>query len=192
MTDTITDIARLAALEAVLRLHTMTVARITSVHDGLIDCQPVVPRIVDGVPRQLPEFVDVPPITLQGGGSYIAMPIAAGDYCVLFFAERCLDAWWVGSDGAAPPSQRLHDYSDAVALVGVNPQAGIISTPATIKINGDTVQTGDATITGDEAVSGNVEAASYSVGGTPGFSGAAVDKFDRVITFVNGICTGVA
>lgn len=150
-----------AALDnALANLHTMTVARITAVNATTVDCQPVINRTVNGESVELPVFVDVPPISLQGGSSYIAFPLAVGDYCLLFFAERCFDRWYEGDDFALPAEYRMHDYSDGFALVGVNNRAGGIDIPT------ETTQVvGDLNITGDLNVTGRITCANLTVGG---------------------------
>lgn len=157
------------ALEfALSNLHTTTVARITVVNGDTIDCQPVINRRVNGEDVPLPVFVDVPPITLQGGTSYIKMPYAVGDYCLLFFTERCFDRWYEGDDFALPAEYRMHDYSDGFALVGVNNRAGAIGIPSVIELIGDmfaqgnhvhegnVTQTGNYDLTGDMTINGNL------------------------------------
>lgn len=155
-------------LEALANLHTVTIAVVTAVNDTTIDCQPVINRQVNGQSVRLPVFADVPPVFMQGGGSYTAHPIAVGDYCLLMFTERCYDNWYAGSDFLSPLEMRMHDYSDGFALVGINPQASAILIPDVITQIGDTFQqgdyvhegnreqTGDMTITGDLTVDGNI------------------------------------
>lgn len=144
------------AIEEVLaNLHTTLIAKVTAVSDTTINCQPVINRVVNGESIKLPEFVEVPCITLQGGGSYISMPISEGDYCLLMINERCFDSWYNGQDFVSPLELRMHDYSDAFAIVGVNPQAQDISIPDVIEIKGDSEQEGNYTITGDVDVTGS-------------------------------------
>ena len=56
--------------------HTVTIGRVVAVHDKTIDIQPVLNRQVKGESIKLPVFANVPPVFLQGGGSYHAIPIA--------------------------------------------------------------------------------------------------------------------
>lgn len=143
-------------------IHTATVAIITSVNDKTINCKPVINRVVDGQPIELPEFVEVPPIFLSGGGSYIAMPLKTGDECLLIFSERCFDRWYHGQNFMPPLEMRMHDYSDGFALVGIKSLVNAISIPSNITINGDTDITGNFThdgnyeLTGDLTVNGNI------------------------------------
>lgn len=76
--------------------------------------------LVNGVIGDYPVLVDCPVVTLQGGGGSIQFPIVAGDNCLLFFADRNIDAWFKNGTAAAPFDARCHDISDGFALVGVN------------------------------------------------------------------------
>lgn len=77
-------------------------------------------KLPDGSTASYPLLLDCPVFTLQGGGGYLQMPIAAGDQCILLFSDRNLDDWFQNGAEAVPPSQRMHDFSDAIALVGIN------------------------------------------------------------------------
>lgn len=149
------DVLMVAIGNALSNLHTATIAKVTAVNAKTINCRPVINRIVDGVSIDLPEFIDVPVLTLQGGGSYTAYPVAVGDYVALFFTERCFDRWWNGQDYQPPLELRMHDYSDGIALLGLNPLAGLIPIPTTIKQVGDTEQQGNYTHTGNRTQTGD-------------------------------------
>jgi len=146
-------------------LHTITIAKITKVGTKTISCRPTISRVVDGQKVDLPEFIKVPPIFLQGGASYTAHPIAVGDYCLLLFTERCFDRWYAGQDFQKPLEMRMHDYSDAFALVGVNPLASAITIPETTTIQGDLIINGDVVINGDLHVTGTITADIDVIGG---------------------------
>lgn len=66
----------------------------------------------------LPLLVDVPVVFPRGGGFTLTFPVAAGDECLLVFSSRCIDGWW--QEGGSQPAldQRMHDLSDAFALIG--------------------------------------------------------------------------
>ena len=179
----LTDIIADAIGEALSNLHTATIAKVTAVQAKTISVQPVINRVLDGKSIQLPEFTKVPPLFMQGGGSYTAHPIAVGDYCLLILTERCFDRWYSGSDFQDQAEFRMHDYSDGIAIVGINPQAGALTIPSVIQHTGDTnqdgdytrqgslVQIGDMTITGNLHVNGNITctgkltAATATIGG---------------------------
>lgn len=71
----------------------------------------------------LPLCVDVP-VAFPGGGDYfLTFPVQRGDECILFFSERCIDFWYLNGGVQLPAEYRLHDLSDAMAVVGINSQA---------------------------------------------------------------------
>lgn len=157
MTEELHDTISLGVEFALADVHTIVVAKITSVNIKTISCVPVINRVVKGDSKQLPEFIEVPPVILQGGDSYIAEPIAAGDYCLVLISERCYDAWYAGSDFVSPLEMRMHDYSDGFALCGVNPQATAISIPKRNRMmKGDTDHEGDLNLTGNVSITGNL------------------------------------
>ncbi len=207
---------------ALANLHTFAIAKVTAVQDKTISCQPVIQRVVNKVNITLPEFIEVPPVFMQGGASYTAHPIAVGDYCLLLFSERCFDRWYEGQDFRPPAEFRMHDYSDAVAIVGLNNRAGAITIPDVIQQTGDTNQdgdythqgsndqtgdysltgdmdhtgdlnhTGDTSQTGDNSVSGTIEAGGFSVGGTDGDTGTFITADSKTVTVENGIITSIS
>lgn len=132
--------------------HTNLIAKITKINATTINAKPVVNRVLDGEEVELPDFEELPIINLIGGSSYIQMPLAIGDYCMLFVNERCIDNWYYGKDFTKPIIPRMHDYSDSVALVGLHNKNGELTIPTTIKINGDTVCDGNWIINGNLTV----------------------------------------
>ncbi len=140
-------------------LHTCVLCKITKVNPKTVNCQPIVNRIVDGVSVELPEFVDVPAVTMQGGSSYIAMPLTVGDYCILMCMERCFDQWYnsVRVDKSLPLDFRMHDYSDGFALVGVNPLKDAITIPTVTTQQGDEIHNGNKTVNGNFTINGDLQ-----------------------------------
>lgn len=207
---------QIALAETLANLHTATIAKVTAVGEKTISCRPVINREVNGESVQLPKFIEVPPLFMQGGTSYTAHPIAVDDYCLLVITERCFDRWYEGQDYRRPAEFRMHDYSDGVAIVGLNPKALAITIPAVITQIGDAyeegnvehagnrTQTGDYTLTGaithegsntqtgDHSLSGNVEAATYSAGGAKGVSGTFTSQDGKTVTVTKGLITGIA
>lgn len=194
----LTDVLNDATITALANTHTIVVAKVVTVGEKTIDVQPVVQRVVDGVGIDLPVFPAVPPIFMQGGSSYDAHPIAAGDYCLLLVSERSLDRWYDGADNVPPIEQRMHDYSDCFALVGVNPRAVAKTIPTTIERKGDStvtgnwVHAGNYTLTGNLVVIGNTDSTTYSVNGQPGWTGTFATGDSRTVTVVAGLITNVA
>jgi len=207
LTDTMAE----AIGEALSNLHTATIAKVTGVQAKTISVQPVTNRVVDGRSIQLPEFTKVPPLFMQGGGSYTAHPIAVGDYCLLVLTERCFDRWYSGSDFQDPAEFRMHDYSDGIAIVGINPLAGALTIPDVIQQTGDTnqdgnytqqgdrTQTGDQTIIGDLHVDGNVTVTgnitcqgTIAAGNYTGLAGGAMTASVSIETTADVVASGIS
>lgn len=156
--DRLIDVINAAIFKALTDTHTMAICKVTGVNSETINCRSVINRVVDGESIEFPEFVDVPVISLQGGGKSLSFPIAEGDYCLLFIAERCFDNWWVGGDFQSPLEMRMHDYSDGFALVGINPLSGAIPITKDMKFIGDLVIDGSLTVNGGIEATGDVKA----------------------------------
>lgn len=162
------DIIQRAIKDALADTHTATIGRVIAVNETTVDIQPVINAVYNGEDIMLPLFAEVPLINLQGGGSYLHMPVAVGDYALVFFTERSFDRWYAGTDEVRPPEMRMHDYSDGFAIVGVNNQAGALQIPSVINMigdalvqgahdrQGDTMHTGDYILTGDMIINGNL------------------------------------
>lgn len=201
--------------ESLANLHTATIAKVTKVNATTVNCKPVIARVVDGQKIELPEFKAVPPMFMQGGGSYTAHPIAVGDYALLIFTERCFDNWYGGVDNETPLEYRMHDYSDGFAIVGVNPLGSAIAIPDRITHIGDAYQEGNyehegnreqtgnyslegnMTILGDLTVTGNggseqvnMDADLVQVAGREIHDGRQVSGTFDVVTVVDGIVVG--
>lgn len=196
--EELTDVMSDAMTTALANTHTIVVAKITAVGSTTIDCQPVIQRVVDGAAVQLPVFPSVPPVFLSGGESYDAHPLAVGDYCLLLVSERSFDRWYGGADNVPPIEQRMHDYSDCFALVGVAPASAAKLIPSTIERKGDStvtgnwVHSGNYTLTGNMIVIGNTDSTTYSVGGVPGWTGTFATGDSRTVTVIAGLITNVA
>jgi len=159
---------QLAITEAMSNLHTSTPAKVTQVGTDTISAKPLISRFVNGKKIDLPEFIEVPLVTLQGGASYLHFPIAVGDEVLLIISERCFDSWYAGNDYAQPLEFRMHDYSDSFAIVGINSKGKAITIPSITTLIGDVhkegnhdqtgnnVQTGDYDLTGDMTINGNL------------------------------------
>jgi len=207
----LTDIIADAIGEALSNLHTATIAKVTAVQAKTISVQPVINRVVDGMSITLPQFTKVPPLFMQGGGSYTAHPIAIGDYCLLILTERCFDRWYSGSDFQDPAEFRMHDYSDGIAIVGINPTAGALTIPSVIQQTGDAnadgdhthqgdrTQTGNQTIIGDLHVDGNVTVTgnitclgTIAAGNYTGLAGGAMTASVSIETTADVVASGIS
>lgn len=157
---------------------------IQSFNPGAVTCTVMiaVKGKVKSESAQLPVLVDVPVIFPRGGGCTITFPIKTGDECLLVFADRCIDFWWQNGGVQESVDPRMHDLSDAFAIVGPQSQAKKISgistqslqvrtddgssyielmqngnvniTTPLLTVNGDVKVNGSITSTGDQVASG--------------------------------------
>ena len=93
------------------------------------------------VAKQYPLLLAVPVMVISGGDAALTMPIAAGDTCLLLFNDRDFDAFWEAGTPALPNTGRLHDFSDALAIVGFRTKANPVADYDTARVRlykGDT------------------------------------------------------
>lgn len=76
-------------------------------------------KLATGKIEDYPLLLDVPVIILSGGGASLTFPISEGDKCLILFNDRDLDIFLEEDTIAVPNTQRAHDYSDGIALVGL-------------------------------------------------------------------------
>lgn len=74
-----------------------------------------------------PLLMECPVFVLSGGGSFISLSVAPGDTCIVLFNDRNIDTWVNSGLVAEPGTSRLHDMSDAFALVGIKPASAPIT-----------------------------------------------------------------
>lgn len=80
----------------------------------------------------LPLLVDCPVVFPSGGGALLSFPLAVGDECLVVFASRCIDNWWLAgaANGAQTQAEiRMHDLSDGFVLPGPYSQPRVPSVP---------------------------------------------------------------
>lgn len=75
-------------------------------------------------------IIDVPVLFPRAGGYSITFPVAVDDPCLVVFAERDIGGWLENGATAIPPTARKHDYSDAVAILGLWPTPDSLSPAA--------------------------------------------------------------
>lgn len=75
--------------------------------------------LLNGEIKEYPLLLDCPCVVLSGGSGRLTMPISPGDSCLVLFNDRDIDNWYSGGQTMPPRTDRLHDFSDAIALVGI-------------------------------------------------------------------------
>ena len=68
---------------------------------------------------QYPVILKCPCVVMNGGGAYMSFPITTGDECLVIFCDREIDTWLETGGVNQPRSNRTHDLTDAIALVGI-------------------------------------------------------------------------
>lgn len=73
-----------------------------------------------GHSSEFAEIDDIPVMFPSSGGGSLTFPIEAGDEVLLVFSARNYDTWWdTGESESLSTTQRYHDFSDAIAILGV-------------------------------------------------------------------------
>jgi hypothetical protein len=78
--------------------------------------------------KTYPVLKEVPVFVLGGGNRVITIPIIRGDTCLVLFNDRDIDIWTQTGAAALPSSDRQHDISDGLALVGFRSKANPVGT----------------------------------------------------------------
>ena len=105
--------------------------------------------------RDYPLLTDVPVVFPRGGGCTLTFPVNAGDECLVIFADHCIDFWWQSGGVQEPVDVRMHDLSDAFAIVGPQSQVKKISG---ISASGAQLRTDDGKAFIEVAAGGNITA----------------------------------
>jgi hypothetical protein len=119
--------------------------------------------------EQIPLLVDVPLVTIKGGGHLIATAINPGDECWVWFADCCHDAAWQNSGvNNVQSEKRRHDLSDGFFMPSLFSQPKVIPNYPTTGI-----QIRDAA--GDTMVSVVNSTINIAASGTVNVTGATVN-----------------
>ena len=138
---------------------------------------------------------------------YITYPLKAGDECILLFSDREIESWFVNGNVNAEIYPRLHDLTDAIAIVGLRSLPNMISiltnalhlfygssdiqilenqiniNSTLLNIVGNTAQTGNTTQTGTITAT--------SLNATSAANGHFSTADSKTVTVVNGIITKI-
>lgn len=61
-------------------------------------------------------LTNVPLIICGSGGGHITMPNPVGTICILLFMDRNIDTFLETGESYVPPTTRMHDFTDCIAL----------------------------------------------------------------------------
>lgn len=140
---------------------------------------------------------------------FCTFPLTQGMECVLLFNDRELETWFINGGSNIQAYPRMHDLTDAIAIVGIRslPQMIQILTDClhlfygqsdiqiyneNIKINTSTLNiTGNTAQTGDTNQTGTITAT--NINATAAASGNIVDSQGKTLaTVTNGIITSIS
>lgn len=132
-TPSLADLLNLKMRETLLNLNCHAIATVESFDetDMTVQASLVYKRVIlntdaNGTASEslqdYPLLVDCPAIIMQGGEGSLTFPISQGDTCLILFNDRDIDQWFfTGQTAQAPATDRLHSFSDGIALVGLRP-----------------------------------------------------------------------
>lgn len=101
------ELMQTAAAAAIFEVHTSMPGQIVAVRSDssskrqYVDVRPSLRRLLDTdldaadplIEEELPVLPNVPVAFMQGGGFFISVPLAVGDFVTVVFAERSIDRW---------------------------------------------------------------------------------------------------
>lgn len=132
---------------------------------------------------------------------YFTCPINVGDDCLLFFADREIESWFINGDAQPLNYQRMHDLTDAFAVFGIRSLPKMITlltdclhlfygeSDVQIKDEEIDITTALLNIIGNETVSGTLTGGTVIAGN--GATGEFKDGDGKTITVANGIITNL-
>ena len=129
LNNEVLEVFELLREEIFRKINCVAIGRIDKVNydEQTVEAFIVYKRLLDnGQVKAYPLLLDVPFFVLQGGASFIEMPIVKGDYCILLFCDRNFSTWWDSANEKEPESLRKHSLSDGIALVGINPKTKVM------------------------------------------------------------------
>lgn len=108
---------------------------------------------------KIPTLIDVPLLFPRGGGFSLTVPVAAGDECLVVFADMCINEWFdAGGFTNIQQVLRRHNLSDGFAILAPTSKPKALQSYSTSAIEirtdaGDvkvSVQAGKAAVTATE------------------------------------------
>lgn len=146
---------------------------------------------------------------------YDTFPVNKGDECLLLFADREIESWFINGNTNPVKHSRMHDETDCLAVFGLRSlpnmiqiledarhifyggsdiqlgTADIISNTQNFAVNASRMNiTAAVNITGNTVQTGSITADGLS--DTTAASGSFLSHDNKTITVTNGIITGIS
>ncbi|MCK5611976.1 hypothetical protein KAR91_59450 [Candidatus Pacearchaeota archaeon] len=110
-----------------LNCHTIGVIDSFNSTNQTAEIKIVFKTIFEGQEYSYPLLVDCPVVVIGGSGGSLRLPVVQGDHCLVLFNDVNIDNWYEGSTNSLPDSNRKHDLSDGIAMVGIRNLQNAIS-----------------------------------------------------------------
>lgn len=181
----------------ILEINTLKLCQVTKVNNNnTVNVKQLVLNL-DGQKKPIPavEWPNFPILRQQGGTSGFVIEYKVGDIVLVGFCDRDPQAVIRSKKESAPTTYLPFPLSGGIVLGAVlfaNAQVYLKTTDKVYCVGNFDVSLnaniqGNLTVGGDSNVTGNNEAASYSVGGTPGATLTFRDENGDPHSVVNGI-----
>jgi len=142
MTDetALADVSELERLRLLLRqerasINTSLPGTVSSVDGDRVQVTLGIVREFNGQKQEPMVLPDVPVVFPGGRSGRLSWPVSDGDTGLVVFCQRNLDRWLAGQEGVLPANRRMHDYSDAVFVPGLEPFGNKIPSTVTLEMD---------------------------------------------------------
>ena len=133
---------------------------------------------------------------------FITYPINKGDECILLFSDREIESWFINGEVNAEGYPRLHDLTDAIAIVGLRSLPNMITilqdalhlfygnSDIQLKENQININSTLLSIVGNTTQTGDITATNLNA--TAAATGTFRTADNKTVTVTNGIITAIA
>lgn len=103
--------------EVMNEMHTAMPGKIVSYNGGTVSVKPSIRfKTPQGKYLSYPVIANVPIVVPHGGNAAIAVPVKAGDDCLIIVSEQAIDEW---RSGAEDDTQLRYDLTNAICIPGL-------------------------------------------------------------------------
>lgn len=132
---------------------------------------------------------------------FITYPIKKGDECILLFSDREIESWFINGEVNTEGYPRLHDLTDAIAVVGLRSLPNMITilqdalhlfygnSDIQLKENQININSTLLSIVGNTTQTGDITATNLNA--TAAATGTFRTADSKTVTVTNGIITAI-
>ena len=127
--QTLASLLQLQQLDTLDTINCHQVGEIVSFNSSTQTAEVEIKMLIpyNGELKKYPILLDCPCIVLGGGKGRITFPISKGDPCLVLFNDRDIDNWYSSGQTIQPRTNRMHNFADGIALVGLHNKSNQIS-----------------------------------------------------------------